>query len=333
MPINCQRITIKVPVIDFCALGENSLMAEEGKPKSENLTVKAIGAVFATVLAPILVAVGLKFSDKFDKIFDRFLDPAKATDAKTDGAKTDSSGTDTAPSDSANTGSGQTDDRTTDVADFALSFDGKSYVTLPKQLTYDGNTPLTIEARIVPATLENTTVVCDAEKGGVTLEVRKDGVLFSLFVGGQYVHARSTEFLATGKPINVAGVTDRKQLVLFINGKKVASAPADLDQFTPSTLPFLIGANPGAKGKVTSPFIGRIDEVRISRVARYMNDYTPRPRLEADKDTLALFHCDQGSGGALLDSSNHKYHGTITGAKWVYADGSRINPPAAKPRK
>lgn len=321
-------------------------MAEEEKPKSDSLVVKAIAAVFLTVLAPILVAFGPKY---LDKLSDKLFEPAKTNDAQADAANSDSTKSDGsrsgggkanglssdsrdgASSNSTASSSASSASATADNADFALLFDGNAYVTLPKQLTYDGNTAFTIEARIFPAMLDHMTIVCDAEAGGVTLEMREDGVLFSVHAGGKYVHARSDEFLAPDKSLYLAGVTDRKQVMLFINGKKVSSIPADLDQFRPSTRPFLIGANPDAKGGVTSPFVGRIDEVRISRVARYATDYTPQPRLDADKDTLALYHFDQGSGDTLLDSSRHKYHAQITGAKWIYTNGKAIKSAAGKP--
>src|SRR5437764_1205180 len=135
-------------------------MAEEEKPKPDNLMVKAIAAVFLTVLAPILVAAGLKVADML-------LESAKANAAKTNDSKTkDPKPEDPKPEDPKPPSDPKqptdpkppVDPLPTDNADFALSFDGKSYVTLPKQLTYDGNTPLTLEARIVPASLEDGAV-------------------------------------------------------------------------------------------------------------------------------------------------------------------------------
>src|SRR2546426_422563 len=75
-------------------------------------------------------------------------------------------------------------------------------------------------------------------------------------------------------------------------------------------------------------FTGRIDEVRISKVARYDKDFTPAKRFEPDADTLALYHFDEGAGDVLNDSSGNKHHGKIVGAKWVNADGTPTAPPA-----
>jgi formylglycine-generating enzyme required for sulfatase activity len=69
---------------------------------------------------------------------------------------------------------------------------------------------------------------------------------------------------------------------------------------------------------------GRMDEVRVSKVARYELDFTPRASFDTDKDTLALYHFNEGNGDVLKDSSGNNHHGKIVGAKWVNADGSPI---------
>jgi hypothetical protein len=58
-------------------------------------------------------------------------------------------------------------------------------------------------------------------------------------------------------------------------------------------------------------FIGRLDEIRISRVARYRDTFTPVGRFEADPDTLAFYHCDDEQRGAFIDSSGNGHHGVI----------------------
>ena len=72
----------------------------------------------------------------------------------------------------------------------------------------------------------------------------------------------------------------------------------------------------GSSGAV-GHFAGAIDEVRISDVARYMDDFTPVLRFQPDAHTLALYHCDEGEGDRLVDSSSHQYHGQLVGASWL----------------
>ncbi|CEF49050.1 unnamed protein product [uncultured bacterium] len=74
-------------------------------------------------------------------------------------------------------------------------------------------------------------------------------------------------------------------------------------------------------------FDGLLSEVRVSRIARYDQNFVPQPRFEPDADTLALYHMDDGAGDKLTDSSGHGHHGKIVNAWWVKADGSTIAPP------
>lgn len=72
--------------------------------------------------------------------------------------------------------------------------------------------------------------------------------------------------------------------------------------------------------------MGTLDEVRISKSVRYTTEFTPPPRVEPDKDTIALYHFDEGSGDVLKDSSGNGHHGKIVGAKWVKIGGATQTP-------
>ena len=60
------------------------------------------------------------------------------------------------------------------------------------------------------------------------------------------------------------------------------------------------------------PFAGYIDEVRISRVARYKVDkkgFTPREKFKNDAKTIALWHFDEPGGTRKFsDASGHAHH-------------------------
>ena len=74
------------------------------------------------------------------------------------------------------------------------------------------------------------------------------------------------------------------------------------------------------------PFAGYIDEVRISRVARYDVDkkgFTPRNRFKKDLETIALWHFDEPHRTQkFLDASGHAHH--LTGK-----NGARTSIPLA----
>src|SRR5262245_61746864 len=78
----------------------------------------------------------------------------------------------------------------------------------------------------------------------------------------------------------------------------------------------MIGCNlPGNKTRAF--FCGIIDELRISKVARYTTNFTPQATFKPDGDTLALYHFDEGAGDVLADASGNGHHGKIVNAKWV----------------
>ena len=209
-----------------------------------------------------------------------------------------------------------------DAADHALQFDGKqSHVALP--VKHEADTPITIEATLLPGPAASV-IVSNTESAGIGfgMENGKPGFLFGQRQGATngYARVRDPKVLDTSRPHQLAMVYDKKKLRLFVDGK-LAATNDFTGQYLPSPLPFMIGASPEATG-IDYPFTGTIDEVRISKSARYTQDYAPMARLEADADTLALYHFDEGSGEVLRDSSGNGHNGRIFAAKWVRVEGS-----------
>ena len=70
-------------------------------------------------------------------------------------------------------------------------------------------------------------------------------------------------------------------------------------------------------------FAGYIDEVRISKVARYniaKRDFTPREKFKRDAKTVALWHFDEPRGTReFLDTSGNAYH--LMGKNGAKTDG------------
>lgn len=114
---------------------------------------------------------------------------------------------------------------------------------------------------------------------------------------------------------HIACVCDGKQRRVYVDGRLVNRPSPATEIFV--NKPFELG----------SSYHGTIDEVRVSKSARYDKDFTPPKRFEPDADTLALYHCDEGQGDVLIDSSGNGHHGKIIGAKWVKADGTPSVPP------
>jgi hypothetical protein len=70
-------------------------------------------------------------------------------------------------------------------------------------------------------------------------------------------------------------------------------------------------------------FHGEIDEVRISKVPRYIGPFTPERFFTPDGDTVGLWHFDEGNGTAAYDSSGHGRHFTLHGG-YAWAPGLPI---------
>ncbi len=206
--------------------------------------------------------------------------------------------------------------------DYALEFDGNSYVSIPwKSVPMPDVITVEVLARAkqFPVSPNKWTMVVGW--GQHDLRLTPNDWLYNRFPQEM---ARGTAKL--NQSVHLSAVSSDNELRLYIEGRlvgrKVQPQPSEkVDSI-----------------KIGFSFVGLIDEVRISKVARYDKDYTPKPRLEADKDTLALYHFDEGTGEVLHDSSGNGHDGKIIGAKWVRADGTPINsvpasttaPPPAK---
>lgn len=208
-----------------------------------------------------------------------------------------------------------------DAADSALRFDGvDDFVDIPS-LQHEPGTPITIEATISDWG-EKYGMICgwrgcaelvlsddQVGAGFGTTDLEKDGT-----------HKRLTK-MSGSRTVRLALVYDTSEGRLFANGKlllrRKLSAPLKRSRGWYSS-GFTIGAASfGDRGGFMAPVKGIIDEVRVSRMARYDDDYVPESMLKADEHTTALYHFDSGQGTVLKDSSSNGHDGMVHGATWV----------------
>lgn len=131
------------------------------------------------------------------------------------------------------------------------------------------------------------------------------GVLtFSVFLGERYATAKSAApVLRAGTWHHTAGVFDGREVRAYVDGVLVGSAPGSGAR-KPNDLPLFVGADPTGKGKPGSWFRGRIDDVRISKVARYQGErFVPPTQLLLDADTVLALPCDVDFGPWTADAS------------------------------
>lgn len=137
---------------------------------------------------------------------------------------------------------------------------------------------------------------------------------FFVHLDGRYKTAEGAKSsLPTGEWVHIAGVFDGEEVRLYVAGKLIASAPAS-GKRTRNDLPLIIGGDVNSKGRGDSLHRGSIDEVRVSRVARYAGEsFEPQRRHESDSDTALLLHMDAASGPWIYDASESSAHAELRG--------------------
>lgn len=188
--------------------------------------------------------------------------------------------------------------------DFALQFEPATSV-IAETLKLDPTGPHTQEAWVTPTLPEvkrATHVFGQLQASSVFLDDRSRGWAFGLSLEDGFRHITSKP-VERHRRVHVAIVRDNSEMRLFVNGELVSRRDESGQPLMSPPKQFLIG----------NLFAGLLDELHVSSVARYEQDFTPLARSEPDAHTLALFHCDEGSGDVLKDSSGHERHGRING--------------------
>ena len=187
---------------------------------------------------------------------------------------------------------------------------GAASVAVPSLLLPEVG-PLTLEARVCEIGHNEGLVL-----GTEDLRLRLAGGRWAIKVQGQ-VHAQPTPIEAR-RWYHLAAVRTGADVRFYVDGKLVHSRPLpdrSGPQAAPRSAPLEIGGN---NANI------RLDEIRISKSVRYTNDFPPPPKFEPDAVTLALYHCDEGAGDVLKDSSHEKHDGKIIRPNWKKPDGSPI---------
>ncbi len=217
-------------------------------------------------------------------------------------------------------------------ANYALEFDGKaSYVEIPTLGSRDFG-PLTVEAWVNADPALRVTSPIIALNGPYWVQLNRSG-RGNWYAIDRDQNSMHTETTPAGRWFHLAFVLGSKTGQFFVDGHEVARGlrPDATTEHGSSPFGWIGGAKDSKTPDKFHVFNGMIDEVRISKVARYDKDFTPDVRFTSDKDTLALYHFDEGQGSELNDSSGNNHHGKIVGAKWVKIEASPSQPPNAKP--
>jgi hypothetical protein len=218
-------------------------------------------------------------------------------------------------------------------ANTAIEFFGEASDTViapdSDSLDIDGK-EFTMEAWVFPTGPQNANGVDE----GIIIN-KEDSYEMALRAGDQFmfaINAGAWDWFGGGKPTmnewhHLAVTYDGTTSQTWIDGE---AGPSPTNANTLPIVPKDGDASPFQVGRRVCcgnvPFLGIIDEVRISDSVRYTKDFAiPTAEFTPDKNTRLLWHLNEGSGTTVADDSGNKNTGTVEGgAKWV--EGPNISP-------
>jgi hypothetical protein len=165
------------------------------------------------------------------------------------------------------------------------------------QLRATGTTDWTIEAWVYNTSAGQTGVVFAKDINTiVSAHLTYASGNWQLLTDGSGLAMNVASGMALNTWVHVALVRSGNVWTLYQNGVALATAPGAT--FGNNTNPFLIG-NWGGNN---APWLGYIDEVRVSNVARYTAAFTPPvAAFQADANTMLLAHLDSALGVSIPD--------------------------------
>jgi Concanavalin A-like lectin/glucanases superfamily len=209
--------------------------------------------------------------------------------------------------------------------DPVLSFDGiDDGATVPDDAALDIRGDFTVEAWIKPSAKATTEAEMDVishhdatDSTGWVLLVksgRVEIVVYGTDFGGDKGYSAGNEgaaYVVPGKWAHVAGTRSGDTLRIYYDGVLRDSQDLGLtfgrDYFSGA---LRIGR---AATTTTFNYQGELDDVRISKVARYTGSSAPKPiaALPIDADTIAAWRFDEPSANVLVDTALHNHDGSL----------------------
>ncbi|MBT3270706.1 LamG domain-containing protein [Candidatus Poribacteria bacterium] len=174
-------------------------------------------------------------------------------------------------------------------------------------------------------TMEAWIMATGPQNGDGIIINKEDSYEMALRAGDTFMFALQAgawDWFGGGKPTmnewhHVAVTYDGELSQGWIDG---AAAPAPTEA---NTLDMGVQASPFQVGRRvccgTTPFLGVIDEVRVSDIVRYTKDFDVQTReFETDANTRVLWHFNEGSGIDIADDSGNGNNGELEGGpQWT----------------
>lgn len=106
---------------------------------------------------------------------------------------------------------------------------------------------------------------------------------------------------------------DGARVRFFVNGS-LHHQVATRNPLLTGAEPLLIGAQPDSRKRPSAMFNGRIDELRLSSIARYTRAFSPKRYHKDDDNTVLLLRFDTMVGDRFADTSGNNLHAWRIGA-------------------
>lgn len=184
-----------------------------------------------------------------------------------------------------------------------------------QNLQLPADSAFTVEAWIqIDREQEHQAVLAKTENSDFGFHLHNGRLQFDVHVDGDYHSVKTEDRLGTGIWFHVAGVYDLHEVRLYVDGVLVGEPLAVSGPRTVNEHPLYIGADPDSRGRPNRFFHGKVDEVRLSGVARYTGETFEREhRHEPDAETVLLLHLDKAVSVFHPDHSARGAHAVASG--------------------
>lgn len=195
-----------------------------------------------------------------------------------------------------------------------LKGDAESFFEVPDHDSLDANLAdhFTVEAWVKPYDVNGEHIILNKEDAYEIAVIDGKFMVAVQPQGGSWAWIDSGVEIPVNEWTHVALTYDGTNVSLFVNGKLATQSDQWPGVVNNSLDTLKVGRRTRGTPGVHSIYIGLVDEVRISKIVRYTNDFAvPTTGFLPDADTVALYHFDAAAGDLVQDASPAANHGNL----------------------
>jgi hypothetical protein len=196
-----------------------------------------------------------------------------------------------------------------------LRFDGNDSLTIPSDRLRLHQGPFTVETWMKASKFnERQGLINKTESSEYGFFVNGGVPAFMMHTGRGYDAVEADgPILKVDTWHHIAGVYTGTEVLLYVDGQRIGSRKTRGERRA-NDLPLIIGADVDGSGNPTGHFIGVMDELRVSNIARYTGEsFTPTDTYVMDEHTVLQLPLDGQRGPWVRDLSPTGTHPTVKG--------------------